>query len=121
MAVDKDSFKPIIRHEARRLRKADLDTVELNFGGELRRIASKALITGFSFASYNRNISASIGSVYLIGEYDFVRAVYTLPKFRGLGTSVCSALVKEALKTCVKEVYCRLQWIIGPLEEYTRR
>ncbi|HIE14432.1 TPA: GNAT family N-acetyltransferase [Candidatus Bathyarchaeota archaeon] len=102
MTVDKDSFKPIIRHDVRRLRKTDLDVVERSLGGELRRIADEALKTGFSFAAYNRNFPASIGSVHLIGEYGFIRGFYTLPKFRGLGlaTSVCSALVEEALKAC---------------------
>jgi len=102
MVVDRETFKRSITHEVRRLVESDLEDVKSRFGERYWRIALEALRTGFSYIAFHGRHPASIGSIHLVGDFALIRGVYTIPEFRGLGlaTSVCSALVEEALRLC---------------------
>lgn len=98
MKVDKNSFKPLVRHYVKRLKAEDLDEVSEHLGEEQGRRVREAVKTGIAFGAYQDETLASFAAVTeIITDLALIRGVYTSPPFRskGLATSAVSALVKE--------------------------
>jgi GNAT superfamily N-acetyltransferase len=107
MKADAETFKPIIKHEAKKLTKTDLDEVSRNLGEALTKTIEAALTGGLAFGAYeNGSLSSTAAVPELLKKYGLIRGVYTAPELRsqGLAASACSALTEELLRLGIESV-----------------
>jgi ribosomal protein S18 acetylase RimI-like enzyme len=116
MEIDKKRFRPIIRHDTRKLTANEFDVVgrlwvkfyeESGPRGILppptpERVVETLKRGRFAYGIYERGelVSFACGEPNPVAEnLYYVAPVYTSPEFRGRGyaTSICSALVDELL------------------------
>jgi len=100
MKTNAENFKPLIRHQVKRLGTEDYDEVLKYFGEEWVRRVKDAIHRGIAYGAYENDALASIATTpEIIDNIAFVRGVYTVPSLgsRGFATSAVSALVKEII------------------------
>ena len=113
MAVDGKSFKPVVKHETKKLGESEYDSLgslfekfywEMTLGpitsGQIGGILDRCTKYGATYGIYEGDelVSFASGSGVL-ENVAHLSPAYTLPEFRrkGYATSACSALVRELL------------------------
>lgn len=100
MKTTSHNFKPLIRHNVKKLDVKDLEEVAKNFGDEWRNRVKNAIEKGVAYGAYENGTLASIATTSeILDTIALIRGVYTLNSFRGRGlaTSAVSILVKEII------------------------
>jgi GNAT superfamily N-acetyltransferase len=98
MKANSREFRPVIRHETRKLAMGDVSNALNDLGEERAKRVQEAVQTGMAYGAYEEGKLASVATVpEIIGNIAFIRGVYTDPALRGrrLSTSAVSTLVAE--------------------------
>ena len=108
MEVNKKQFRPVIKHDPKRLSGDEFNDIEklyvkfydeMALGQVTRDRIVETLNRCLTFGIYEGDELVSFANGSILEDVGHVAPVYTFPKFRrkGYATSACSALVRELL------------------------
>ena len=100
LKLNHEDFKPLIKHDTKKLGVNNLDEVSESFGEEWKTRVQNAIKSGLAYGAYENQKLVSVATVpEIVDEIALIRGVFTLPQYRnrGYATSACSALVRELL------------------------
>lgn len=99
MRTTRESFKPIIKHDVRALKKEDTKAVAELMNRDVQ--TALGFLSGFAFGVFQGDKMVSLAaSPESLDDLAILRGVFTAPEERnkGYSTSACSALVERLLK-----------------------